>query len=234
MDKIFVICNKNIEIERYENLQKIFDQSNIDEKDIELNCKCWSNDIEHIKKNNNNQIIYDNNLFINLNNSEISLFINHIEILKKIKKDYNKGIFLILESDIIVYPGMEFNIKRFKEIIDMTNTIDNWDIINIGGSCYDVFVNEGYPKTKPIIINNSKFYNEKRLICIEALLWNYNSICKFLDLFETYNKNKLNTISDPIDSILDNLCSENKLDLYWLFPFSCKQGSNIQYKSWLR
>ena len=233
MNKIFIICNKDKETERLKNLEKIIDNSKIDRNNIDFFCKYWSDDI--IKNKNKDGLSeYDNNIFQNLNNAEISLFINHIEILKKIKKDYNSGYFLILESDIFVYPGMEFNYQKINEICDNSNKLDKWDIINIGGSCTDIFRSQGYPKSKPIINKKDKYYKEDRLICIEALIWNYNSICKFLDLFKKYNLKNNNQITEPIDVILDNLCQSKDLNLYWKIPCLCKQASGIQFPSWLR
>lgn len=234
MDKFFILCNKNKETERLKNLEKIIDNSKININNIEFFCKCWSSDIKNYK-NKDNFTEYDNNIFKNLNDAEISLFINHIEILKKIKTEYNEGNFLILESDIYVYnEDWRFNKFHLDEIIDFSKNLDNWDIINVGRSCIDVFQSHGYPKSNPIINNNDKYYKEDRLICIEALIWNYNSICKFLKLYEEYNIERNNIISDPIDVILDNLCITKKLNLYWKTPSLCMQGSGIQFPSWLR
>ena len=46
----------------------------------------------------------------------------------------------------------------------------------------------GYPKSNPIKFNDLNFYKEDRLICIEGLIWNYQSILKFLDLFNNIKK----------------------------------------------
>lgn len=234
MDKFFILCNKNKEPERLKNLEKIIDNSKINRNNIEFFCKCWSSDIKN-SKNKDNLTEYDNNIFKNLNDAEISLFINHIEILKKIKTEYNEGNFLILESDIHVYnEDWPFNKFHLDEIIDFSKNLDNWDIINVGRSCIDVFKPQGYPKSNPIINNNDKYYKEDRLICIEALIWNYNSICKFLKLFEEYNTKKNNIINEPIDVILDNLCNSKKLNLYWKIPSLCVQVSGVNFPSWLR
>lgn len=233
MDKFFIICNKEKEKNRLENLEKIIDNSKIDKNKIEFFCKCWFTDIEK-NKNDKNLTEYDGYTFYNLNNAEISVFINHIEILKNIKENYKEGNFLILESDIYVYPGFNFSNEHLNEILDFSNNLENWDIINIGRSCLDIFQSYGYPKSKPIINKNDKYYKEDRLICIEALIWNYTSICKFLKLFEKYNLSNNNKIANPIDCILDDLCKNNKLNLYWKTPSLCLQGSGTEFPSWLR
>ena len=66
------------------------------------------------------------------------------------------------------------------------------------------------------------------------MIWNYKSICKFLELFQDYNSNNNNQITEPIDVILDNLCVSKKLNLYWKTPSLCMQASGIQFSSWLR
>lgn len=233
-EKIFIICNKNIELERYDNMKKQIINANIDESNIEYTYKYWSTDIENIKLENNNNFIYENNLYVNLNNAEISLLINHINILKNIKKNYSEGIFLILESDAYVFEGMEFTDIKLIELINISHKLKDWDIINIGGSCMDIFRHHGYPKNKEIKINNFRFYNEDRLICIESLIWNYNSICKFLDLYDKYNIKNNNIISDPIDVIIDNLSVLKNLNIYWTEPCLVKQGSGSIFKSLLR
>jgi hypothetical protein len=223
MEKIFIICNQEYEKERYENMEKQLINGNFNKDKVEYFCDVWKTDI----KNNN----YDNFQFENLNKGEISIFINHIEILKKIKNNYNNGIFLILESDAYVFPNMEFTLDKINKIINFNQ---EWDIINIGGSCQQIFNNQGYPKSKPIIYNNSKFYKEDRLICIEGLIWNYNSIVKFLNKYEEFKKKFNNKIHLPIDCLLDYMVENKMLDLYWLNPCLVKQGSNCIWGSNIR
>ena len=177
MEKIYIICNKINEEVRYKNMEKQLDNGKFNKNNIEYFCNIWKTDI----KNNKYNDIY----FENLNKGEISIFINHIEILKKIKKEYNDGYFLILESDAYAYPKMKFTLEKINKIIEFDK---KWDIINIGGSCQQIFQEHGYPKSKPILFDNSTFYKEDRMICIEALIWNYKPILKFLDEFELFKK----------------------------------------------
>jgi len=222
MNNIFIICNKNVEIERFVNMDKQLKKAKIE--NVEYYCKNWFSNIS-------DDITYEDNKFTNLNKGEICILLNHLEIFTKIKEKYNSGNFLILESDAYVFPGMKFSTKRLEELINISNKIEEWDIISIGGSCVDIL---GQPKTQKIVIDNFSFYNEKRLIGIEGLIWNYKSICKFLDLLKDYNIKRNNIICDPIDVIIDNLIRENFLNCYWLVPCMLKQGSNCIWKSWLR
>ena len=75
----------------------------------------------------------------NLNNGEISIFLNNIELFKKIKEEYNEGYFLILESDAYVFPNMKFNMNNINEIINSIQNIKDWDIVNVGARCEQLF-----------------------------------------------------------------------------------------------
>jgi hypothetical protein len=223
MDKIFIICNKRNEKERFENMEKQLVNGNFNNIDIEYFCNIWKTEI-----NNNN---YNNITFENLNKGEISVFINHIEILYKIKREYNDGIFLVLESDAYAFPGMEFTLDKINRLSKFEN---DWDIINIGGSCLQLFREHGYPKSNPNIFDNTKFYKENRLICIEALMWNYKSIVKFLDEYEKLKIKFNNKIHLPIDVLLDYLVENNKINVFWIHPCLIKQGSGSVWKSNIR
>lgn len=223
MEKIFIICNKRNEIERYKNMEKQLEEGNFNREKVEYFCNIWKTDI------NNNK--YNNIVFENLNKGEISVFRNHIEILNKIKNEYNDGNFLILESDAYAFPGMEFTLDKINNICNFN---EDWDIINIGGSCQQIFQEHGYPKSKKIIFDNSKFYKEDRLICIEGLLWNYKSVIKFLKEVELFKNKFKNKIHLPIDCIIDYMVENKKLNLFWINPCLVKQGSGSIWKSNIR
>lgn len=240
MDKVFIICNKQKEIDRLKNLEEIIKKSNINYNDVEFFCKYWSDDIK-VNKNVDGFTEYDGNIFHILNDAEISLFINHIEILKKIKNNYTSGNFLILESDAYVGPNMDFSNDHLIRICNHSSKLKDWDVIIIGGRCYEIFNPQGYPKTSPIIIDKDKYFKEDRIVCAEALIWNYESICKFLNLFEKYNLKNNNVIRDPIDVIFDNLVQSKDINIFWKLPYLCHQGSGVgvnsngyKFKSWLR
>ena len=92
-----------------------------------------------------------------LTNGEISLFLNHIECLKKIRKEYSYGNFIIFESDVLFRDIFNVNIRT---VLNQIPNINNWDIINIGDGTrdYDEEI-YGSPKNKPYEIGN-KYYKE--------------------------------------------------------------------------
>ena len=230
MDKIYIICNKEKELDRYNNLEKIIYNSNIDRSYYEYYAKCWSNDIT----THDNHYVYDGYAFVNLNPAEISLFINHISVLKKIRQEHTSGLFVVLESDAYTFPGMNFNKEYLDKLVVDSNKLDSWDFINIGAKCQQIFQHDGYPKSTPIQLDTFRFYNEKRMVCIEGLVWNYQSIGTFLELFEEYYKENDSVVKDPIDVVIDELCKSNKLNIYWSSPPLVVQVSGSIYKSHLR
>ena len=104
MNKIFVICNKEEEKERYINLQQQFIKGKFDINNIEYFNHIWKTEITTKK--------HDDFEFEILNKGEMSCFINHIEIFKKIKNNYDSGCFLILESDAYAFSNMEFTLEK--------------------------------------------------------------------------------------------------------------------------
>ena len=143
MIKIFVICNKSVETERYDNLISQFEDGGFNTDSIEFFCNTWKTDIND--KHKYNKIIFEN-----LKKGEISILIKNIELLKKIKNEFKEGNFLIMESDAHTFGYLIFTNDRLNEINENLKNIKDWDIINIGGSCQQIFNEYNYPKTEPV------------------------------------------------------------------------------------
>ncbi len=155
-----------------------------------------------------------------LTKGEVSLCLNNIECLKKIKATYNNGYFLILESDFIFNDNFEENIIILCDYLKNNNV--NFDIINIGTGFRDQMTHL-LKKNQPLIINEKiKLYEEKHNCCTEGILWNYNSITKFVNYF-----NKSEDINGPWDTILDELHRFIDWKIIMLDPPIVKQGSII-------
>ena len=58
-----------------------------------------------------------------LSNGEISLFLNHIKCLESIKMNFDKGNFLILESDALFTKNFKIDLQK---IIDNASFINEW------------------------------------------------------------------------------------------------------------
>lgn len=156
-----------------------------------------------------------------LSSGEVSLFLNYIECLRKIRSTYNEGLFLLFESDVLFYDKFTENLTY---IINLQQGLE-WDIINIGEG-----VNFDLPKSESVY-PNLHLYKEKRNKCAEGILWNYNGICKFLEYYE-----KESDIDGPIDTKMD-VFSEfiGGFNIYWAHPPLVYQGSTrSKFISYLR
>ena len=161
-----------------------------------------------------------------LSNGEVSLFLNHIECLKKIRRDHTDGLFVIMESDVIFHAGFE---QKFAVLLAAVAELPNWDIVNIGNT--KSWMRKKHYKAVPIVIHGVKFYREKINRCAEAIVWNYRSVCKFLDYFE-----ETGDIDSPIDMKMDVFSEfQGNFTIYWNEPTFISQGSiDHTFKSHLR
>lgn len=204
----FFIVNPKYEEDRYNNLLKLIKENNISNYSFIANT--WGCDItpelRNILTKTDTAMKYHGRNMIDypLSNGEISLFLNHVESLRKIRDTYSNGIFLIFESDIIFYDNFK---GKIKEVIELSTKVD-WDIINIGrGNGNDI------PKSEPIK-PGLNLYKEKRNRFSEGILWNYKGVCKFLSYFE-----ETNDIDAPIDCKMDYYSDILGIfDLYWAEP----------------
>jgi GR25 family glycosyltransferase involved in LPS biosynthesis len=137
-------------------------------------------------------------------NGEISLFLNYIECLRRIRDNYDRGIFIIFESDIMLYDNFKENLER---VIELSKSID-WDTINIGtGNGRDT------PKSEPIK-SGLHLYKEPINKFAEGIIWNYTGVCKFLKYFEETSE-----IDAPIDCKMDYYSEHlKKFNIYWAEP----------------
>jgi hypothetical protein len=212
----FVIMSKTNEPERYKNfLTQVVNNKLHEFLNIHYFNQCWKNDITPeirekycksdwaMRKHGRNMINKP------LTSGEISLFLNYIECLKIIRKKYEKGLFLLIESDTIFKNN--FNKKNIMKITNDVKTIEDLDILNIGTGVEKYFRCRGYPRTQPIIYNKNKYYKENLNKGMEGVIWTYKSICKFLKYFE-----EKNDIDGPIDTKIDVLSQHlNKFNIYW-------------------
>ena len=107
-----------------------------------------------------------------LSKGEVSLFINYIKILENVLENhFNEKYILILESDVIFKENFEINLK---EILNNLTSLNDLDILNIGEGSINWIRRNGYPKTKPIVINNYKFYRENVNRYAEGIIWKVN------------------------------------------------------------
>jgi GR25 family glycosyltransferase involved in LPS biosynthesis len=231
LSKLYIIVDKRYEESRHDNVIKQLNYYNI--TDYEIVTCIWGTEIteeiknEYIKSDYSMRFHGRNMIDKPLSNGEISLFLNHIKCLESIKMNFNNGNFLILESDALFTENFKVELQK---IIENSSCIRDWDIINIGAGQQKYMKSLGYPKTKEITVNDTKFYKENINRCTEALIWNYSSVNKFLTYF-----NMKKDIDGPIDTKLDIFSSTGNFNIYWCNPEIVYQGSILNvYDSHLR
>jgi hypothetical protein len=212
----FFLCNKEKEPLRYESLTEQIHHSKI--TDYSFFTYIWSNEITpEIRamycKTDTCMRYHGRNMITNpLLNTEISLFLNHIQCLRHIKQNYTNGCFAIFESDVLFYEYYNVKINTI-----MTQAIDknNVHIINIGEGNRDIL-----PCSEPLRAG-LHIYKEKTNKFTEGIIWTYEGICTFLDHFD-----KTSDIDGPIDTRI-HIFSEiyGSFNIYWAYPPLVYQGS---------
>ena len=232
MIKTYIILNKNYENERFNYLKKQISSLKLKAVlDIKiLDNLTWKNEIsdtmlqKYCKRDLTMRKHGRSMKKKPLSKGEVSLFLNYIKILEYINNNENNEKYvLILESDVIFKKNF---INNLKEILDRIDKIDDLDILNIGEGSENWVRRNGYPKTKPIIIENYKFYKENVNKWAEGIIWKTSSIKKFLNYFY-----KTGDIDSPIDTKMDIFAKENDFfQLYWPEKTIVAQGTYKKYK----
>ena len=202
--KPFIISSQKYEPSRYEDMKELFK----DEEPTFI-CPTYKQTITDemmstlvtdysINKKVNNQY---------MNKSTVSLFLNHIEVLKHIEKNYKDGIFVVFESDVITT-------KPFSELKEFIEPKQNdWDLINIG-SCFSYFMFQTWWEEN--LTNKDDKYRlirKKQSRCTDSMIWSYQGVLKFLSFFRAEPVCNL-----PIDHYINYLCEKmTDFKQYWSF-----------------
>lgn len=217
----FFICNEQNETNRFNSIQKQIKEIGIE--NYTIMSSTWSNDItpeireKWVKSDISMQTHGRNWNDKPLNNGEISLVLNHLDCLQKIRRDYKEGTFVIFESDVILKPNYLDNLNTVISLMD-----DTIDCINIG--------NGHDSKPNPILSDDLSLYLININKCTEGILWTYKGVCRFLDEFE-----KTNDIDAPFDTKMDVFAHDHKFSIHWAHPPLVYQGSiRGMFQSFLR
>jgi len=230
INDIYIISSPIFEPERIEFINNNFTKKlELSNYNIKFYCPTYRNTItKEILKGKIEDDSIDSILKNKERLSEISLFINHISVLKEIKKNYKDGYFLVFESD--VFPSDNINI--FNETLELLNKNNhNWDVINIGSAfeshLYDGFYDEDFTNKNDKI----RMILKRETRCTDSFIWSYSGILKYLNLIN----NNLN-YELGYDHYM-NLCILTKnpnFKLYWSIPSFFHQASNSILKSNIR
>lgn len=212
----FFLCNKDKEPSRYESLVEQIQTNQI--KDYTFFCHIWGDEVtpeirkQYCKTDISMRFHSRNMIDAPLLNTEISLFLNHIECLRLIKRNYNHGYFAIFESDALFYPDYS---NKINTILEQAMYKRNVHIINIGEGDPN-----NLPKSEPIK-NTLSIYHERTNKFTEGIIWTYEGVCNFLAYFD-----RTSDIDGPIDTKI-HIYSEfvGGFNIYWAYPAPVYQGS---------
>ena len=211
----FFLCNKDKEPSRYESIMKQIDDISL--TNYSILSHTWGTDItpeireKYCKTDTCMRYICREMISRPLANTEISLFLNHIECLRNIRDQYTSGNFVIFESDVLFFDGYSEKITKVLELASQHNDID---IINIGKG------NGELPHSEAIR-DEIWIYKEPTNKYTEGIIWTYRGVCTFLSHFE-----KTCDINGPIDNVIEVYSKYfNQLTIYWSHPSLVHQGS---------
>lgn len=246
LSKICVISSPEFEETRCNRVKTMFNSIGIENYHMEFICPTYKQTITadimelHVKQNLVRKIRH-----IGMKKAEISLFLNYHSVLSHISKNYSDGIFIILESDVILVNDRVGEMNSF--INDMYTKKDIWDLIHIGSGAENQYFQAPYcndympyrdnsyisylPQTyvEDITTQDDKY----RLIrkfhtrCTDSFLWTYSGIVKFL----TY-MNSNQSFDIPFDYYMTQFFENNHTQFkhYWSMDGFFIQGSNHGYE----
>jgi len=215
INKIFIICNKEYENDKYDKWQNWIKDLKFQESYIEIYSYKWGTELtdKDIKEYSNDDgtlvKLFPFRAKFPLKKSEISLGINFMNILKKSLEAKYENI-LVFESDAILHPDF---IDKFNSYMkDVYQSYSNWHILSIG--C-------GMNKHVKNIKKKKYIYMGTEMRCNDSLVFNLKGIKV---LIENIDKLKL-----PIDEHFDLLVKNHKLIVLWAEPTIVIQGSQCGY-----
>ena len=237
ISQICCVSNPSFEPDRCKMLKELFKGQNIDD--------CFIKYISPTYKHTISDEVYSKNIKSQLVQTmrrnpmkfgELSLFLNYKAILEYIVKNYKEGIFLVLESDVMLGKDIEL----FNDFLVSIKDKD-WDLIHIGIKSANTWKSPylktpiGYSKRihcntdkciEDITTNEDKYRLSRKFYtrCTDSFLWKYDAIVKYLNWLNNIETN----YGVPMDYYMCNFF-ENNIDFkhYWSNDEFFIQGSNL-------
>ncbi len=216
ISKTFIISSPEFELTRYNKMKDVFHNNlGMAYHNIQFICPTYKEMITdemmkyHVKDDQCHR--YERGPLLK---SELSLFLNHLEVLKQIEKNYSDGMFLVVESDVI---PME-TISQFNDFLTMVQSKRNddgtycWDMINLGCPYGEKMYSTWYEEDITSENDPFRLLRKKFTRCTDSILWSYTGVKKILDLLKVENNYCL-----PIDTWIDDIIAEKypEFKLYW-------------------
>ena len=217
----YVITSKIFEEDRYNHISNVFiNILGLSSQNLTLHCPSYKTTV-------NKEFLIDkvpsekiNSILESIRRkAEISLFHNHLSVLKDILKNYKDGYFLICESDVIPNENMNY----FNDLLTMLdNDKGKWDIINIGTPytymMFDGYFNEDFTSKT----DRFRMINKRVTRCTDSFIMSYSGIVKYLNLIENDTDYMM-----PYDHYMNYILEKypNDIKMYWSIPSFFDQGS---------
>jgi len=217
----YVITSKIFEEDRYNHILNIFKNIlGLSSQNVTLHCPSYKTTVNKEFLTDKIQLEKMHSVLESTRRkAEISLFYNHLSVLKDILKNYKDGYFLICESDVIPNENMNY----FNGLLTMLdNYKEKWDIINIGTPytymMFDGYFNEDFTSKTDMF----RMIHKRVTRCTDSFIMSYSGIVKYLNLIENDTDYMI-----PYDHYMNYILEKypNDIKLYWSIPSFFDQGS---------
>lgn len=149
-------------------------------------------------------------LFTEITNTEISIFVKHINTWKEIvKNNDNNNYFLILEDDVVFDENFETKLNNYINQIP-----HNFDMVFIG-ECCNIHI------SPELLSENVNIYKSTGSRCADSYLISKKCCIKLL------NQLHKNIINKQVDHWFNDMRNLFKLNFYFAEPTIVRQGSEI-------
>lgn len=212
VQKFYAIASPEFEPERYTKMENII--NNLGIKNIEYICPTYKHTItDDIYKKH----VIDDSVCKNYNGSdrpsmrksELSLFLNHMAVLKNIEMNYSDGLFIVLESDAVPLS----NIEQLNDLLKIAyEKRDKWDLISLGQPYSERMFHSFFAEDLTVESDPIRLIQKKSTRCTDSLLWSYSGVKKILEILKTETDYCL-----PIDTFIDDIIISKypEFKLYW-------------------
>jgi len=173
-------------------------------------------DYEFIENFDKESLTEELTMFSNLSLSEISLFLKHIYIYKRIIENYDEA--LIVEDDIVLCKDFISQLQKYK-----TQVPKDYDIVYLGNGCNLHVCSHAIRPSQHIYE-----IKDKSSKCTDSYLIQKKACVQLVDYFKK-------GIQLPIDWWLTETSKSKDLSIFWVEPTLVSQGSQTNlFKSSIR
>ena len=220
IQKVYFICKEEFEAVRYQRLQQIAQLLNLPKSSYTFLCPTYKQTItdeeytKYVRTPFKQLIPWCDR---NLRRSELSLLLNFRAVLEEIDKKYMDGMFLILESDVVITEDID-RVQPFFEEAEKRKM--NWECIHIGHGNDEQFWQTPFQETLTKEGDSLRLSRHLNTRCTDSMLWTKQGIERMLEyMMQTED------YSEPLDHYICRYLENNqeKFSFYWSRPTFFKQ-----------